>query len=74
MPHPQRDDVGLVSGLVGTAFPVPIIGTVVGGCLGAFLGSLIGDLWAALGRFWGTISKLSIGALIMVILALAAFF
>jgi hypothetical protein len=53
-----------------------------------FTGSLIGDLWAgrplfpsfeagweaAVGRFWGTVSKLAIGAILVVILALAAFF
>jgi uncharacterized protein YqgC (DUF456 family) len=78
----------LIGGIVGTAFPVPIIGTVIGACLGAFVGSLIGDLWAgrplfpsfeagwgaAMGRFWGTISKLAIGAVLVVILTLAAFF
>jgi uncharacterized protein len=78
----------LVGGIVGTAFPVPLIGTVIGACLGAFVGSIIGDLWAgrplfpsfeagwgaAVGRFWGILSKLTVGALIVVILALAAFF
>ena len=77
-----------VGGVVGTALPVPIVGTLIGACLGAFIGALIGDLWAgrplfpsfeagwgaAVGRFWGTISKLTTGALIVVILALAAFF
>jgi hypothetical protein len=51
------------------------------------LGSLIGDLWAgrplfpsfesgwgaAVGRFWGPASKLTIGGINVVILALAAF-
>jgi uncharacterized protein YqgC (DUF456 family) len=78
----------LVGGIMGTALPVPIVGTLIGACLGAFAGSLIGDLWAgrplfrsveagwgaAIGRFWGTISKLAVGAVIVVILALAAFF
>ena len=78
----------LVGGIMGTALPVPIVGTLIGACLGAFIGSLIGDLWAgrplfpsvetgwgaAVGRFWGTISKLVIGAVIVVVLALAAFF
>jgi uncharacterized protein len=78
----------LVGGIVGTALPVPIVGTLVGACLGAFAGSLIGDLWAgrplfpsfeagwgaAVGRFWGTLSKLAIGAIIVAILAVAAFF
>jgi uncharacterized protein YqgC (DUF456 family) len=78
----------LIGGIMGTALPVPIVGTLIGACLGAFAGSLIGDLWAgrplfpsveagwgaAMGRFWGTVSKLAIGGIIVVILALAAFF
>jgi uncharacterized protein YqgC (DUF456 family) len=78
----------LVGGILGTALPVPIVGTLIGACLGAFVGSLLGDLWAgrtlfpsfaagwgaAVGRFWGTVSKLAIGGIIVVILALAAFF
>jgi hypothetical protein len=78
----------LVGGIVGTALPVPIVGTMIGACLGAFVGLLIGDLWAgrplfpsveagwgaAVGRFWGTVSKLAIGGIIVVILTLSAFF
>jgi uncharacterized protein len=78
----------LVGPILGTALPVPIVGTLIGACLGAFIGSLIGDLWAgrplfpsfeagwgaAVGRFWGTVSKLAIGAIIVVVLATAAFF
>jgi uncharacterized protein YqgC (DUF456 family) len=77
----------LIGGILGTALPVPIVGTLIGACLGAFIGSLIGDLWAgrplfpsveagwgaAVGRFWGTVSKLAVGAAIVVILAIAAF-
>jgi uncharacterized protein len=73
---------------MGTALPVPIVGTLIGACLGAFTGSLIGDLWAgrplfpsveagwgaAVGRFWGTVSKLAVGGIIVVVLALAALF
>jgi hypothetical protein len=84
----QGAALAIVSGLVDTALRVPIIGTVIGACLGAFIGSLIGDLWAgrplfpsfaagwraAVGRFWWTISKLTTGALIVVLLALAACF
>jgi uncharacterized protein len=78
----------LVGGILGTALPVPIVGTLLGACLGAFVGSLMGDLWAgrpifpsfeagwgaAMGRFWGTVTKLAIGGIMVVILALAAFF
>ena len=77
-----------VGGITGTALPVPIVGTLIGVCLGAFIGALIGDLWAgrtvsqsvaagrgaAVGSFWGTISKLAVGAVILVMLAIAAFF
>jgi uncharacterized protein len=78
----------LIGGILGTALPVPIVGTLIGACLGAFMGSLIGDLWAgrplfpsfeagwgaAVGRFWGRVSKLAIGAIMVVVPALAAFF
>jgi uncharacterized protein len=77
----------LIGGILGTALPVPMVGTLIGACLGAFVGSLIGDLWtgrplfpsveagwgAAVGRFWGTVCKLAIGAIIVVVLTLAAF-
>lgn len=78
----------IIGGIVGIALPVPIVGTLIGACLGAFGGSLIGDLWAgrplfqsveagrgaAIGRFWGSVAKLAVGAVIGVILTLAAFF
>jgi uncharacterized protein YqgC (DUF456 family) len=78
----------LVRGIMGTILTVPMVGTLIGACLGAFIGSLLGDLWAgrplfpsfeagwgaAVGRFWGAVSKLAIGRIIVVILALAAFF
>jgi uncharacterized protein YqgC (DUF456 family) len=77
-----------VGGIVGTALPVPIVGTLIGACLGAFAGSLIGDLWAGrplfptfetgwgatVGRLWGTVAKLAIGGMILVILAVASLF
>jgi uncharacterized protein len=77
-----------IGGIVGTALPVPILGTLIGACVGAFVGSMVGDVWAgrslslsletgqgaAVGRFWGTIMKLSVGAIIWFMLALAAFF
>ncbi len=78
---------GFVGGILGTALPVPVVGTLIGACLGAFVGSLLGDLWAgrpvlgsveagwgaAVGRFWGTVSKLAVGAVIVVVLTVAAF-
>ena len=78
----------LVSGIIGTVLPVLIIGILIGACLGAFAGSLLGDLWAgrplfpgveagwgaAVGQFWGTVSKLAVGGIIVIVLALDAFF
>jgi uncharacterized protein YqgC (DUF456 family) len=78
----------IIGAVLGTALPVPIVGTLIGACLGAFVGSVVGDLWAgrplfqsvragggaAVGRFWGTIAKLVVGAVIVVLLGLAAFF
>jgi len=78
----------LLGGIMGTALPVPVVGTLIGACLGAFAGSFIGDLWAgrplfpsleagwgaAVGRLWGTVAKLTVGAIIVVVLGLAAFF
>jgi uncharacterized protein YqgC (DUF456 family) len=77
----------IVGGVVGTALPIPLLGTLLGSCLGAFGGALLGDLWvgrtlfqgmaagrgAFIGRFWGAAAKLAVGALIVVVLGLAAF-
>ncbi|MEJ2602164.1 MAG: DUF456 family protein [Gammaproteobacteria bacterium] len=77
----------IVGAIMGTPIPVPLLGTLVGACVGAFVGSLIGDIWAgrpifhgleagkgaAVGRFWGTISKLIVGGVIVVVLGVAAF-
>lgn len=78
---------GVIGAILGTPFPIPIAGTLIGACLGAFAGSLLGDLWArrplassveagrgaAVGRFWGTTSKMAIGAVIFVVLGVAAY-
>lgn len=78
---------GIVGAILGTALPLPIAGTLIGASLGAFAGSLLGDLWAgrplfhsigagrgaAVGRFLGTAAKLAIGAVMVLILAVAAF-
>jgi len=77
----------IVGGLMGIALPVPLVGPLLGACLGAFVGALFGNLWAgrtlfqsfvagrgaAIGQFWGTVAKLAIGAIIAVVLAIAAF-
>jgi uncharacterized protein len=77
----------IVGGLMGIGLPVPLMGPLLGVCLGVFAGALLGNLWAgrklfqslaagcgaAIGHFWGTILKLAIGAIIAVMLAIAAF-
>lgn len=77
----------VVGAVLGTLLPVPIVGTLIGACLGAFAGSLLGDLWAgqalfqsvlagrgaAVGRFWGTVGKLGVGAVMVIVLSVAAF-
>jgi uncharacterized protein YqgC (DUF456 family) len=79
---------GVIGAILGTALPVPVLGTLIGACAGAFAGSLLGDRLAgrpleqsveagrgaAIGRFWGTTSKMFIGAVVLVLLAAAAFF
>lgn len=77
---------GVVGAIVGTAIiPIPVIGTLAGACLGAFGGSIAGDVasgktvddsmeagrGAAIGRFWGTVVKIAVGLLILVILTAA---
>jgi len=79
---------GIVGAILGTALPIPVLGTLIGACAGAFAGSLVGDRMAgrpmnqsveagrgaAIGRFWGTTAKMVIGAVVVVLLAVAAYF
>lgn len=78
---------GIVGAILGLMLPIPVVGSLIGACLGAFAGALLGDLstgralhqsvgsgrGAAIGRFWGTVGKLAIGAVIFVVLSVAAF-
>ena len=78
---------GIVGAILGTALPVPVLGTLIGASAGAFAGSLFGDRMAgrpmdqsvqagrgaAIGRFWGTTAKITIGAVVLVLLTVAAF-
>jgi uncharacterized protein YqgC (DUF456 family) len=77
---------GVVGAIVGTPV-LPLLGTLIGACIGAFAGSMLGDVWAgrpvvhsveagkgaAVGRFWGTVAKMTIGGIMVVILGVAAF-
>lgn len=78
----------IVGGVIGTvAIPIPLIGSILGACGGAFVGAMSLELsggrrvghavqigrGAAVGRFWGTVAKLGVGAVMWVIAAIAAF-
>ncbi len=78
--------VAIIGGILGTFFiPVPVIGSLIGVCAGAFLGAMGMELLlgeplvkslrsgkgAAVGRLWGTLGKLAIGAVIWVVLGVA---
>lgn len=79
---------GMIGAVMGTLLPVPILGTLVGASAGAFVGSIFGDLWAgrpvslsvsagrgaAVGRFWGTVSKMVAGFVLVVAIAAAPYF
>ena len=79
---------GVAGAILGTALPIPVLGTLIGACAGAFAGSLVGDRMAgrpmdqsveagrgaAIGRFWGTTAKMIIGAVVLVLLTVAAYF
>lgn len=76
--------------LVSLPIPLlgPVIGALAGGALGAFIGAWIGEIWkgrswqegldigkgAVIGRLLGTAGKLILGALMVAIAAVDAFF
>lgn len=75
---------GIVGGILGTPL-LPIIGTIIGACAGAFAGAVAMEMkdrdWneamrvgvgAAKGRFYGIIIKLAIGALMVLVVLVAA--
>jgi hypothetical protein len=80
---------GIVGAVMGTALPAPLIGTIIGTLIGTFLGALIGEATgndakelrdsvkpatgALIGRVLGTLSKLPIAMVILVILVVRAF-
>lgn len=73
--------IGGVIGAIFFTIPLPIIGTIIGACLGAFLGAYLAEYtvrgetahlmrvsWgAAKGKFWGIISKLAFGVVILIV-------
>ena len=66
----------------------PFVMAIVGGAAGAFFGAYLGEAWkgrphearvavgrgAFTGRIWGTVAKLAVGAIMLVIVAWDAFF
>jgi hypothetical protein len=75
----------LLGGIFLSFIPVPIVSTIVGACLGAFIGAAVMELsdrdfrhairvgaGAAKGRFMGIVVKLVIGAVMFVIILIAA--
>jgi uncharacterized protein YqgC (DUF456 family) len=76
----------LIGGLL-FSIPVPIVGTVIGVCLGAFAGAAVAQMTvaqdvahsfrvgagAAKGRFYGIMSKLAFGIVILIISMISAF-
>jgi uncharacterized protein YqgC (DUF456 family) len=63
---------GVIGAILGTALPLPVLGTLIGAC--PMEQSVEAGRGAAIGRFWGTTSKMIIGAVVLVLLAVAAFF
>src|SRR4051794_34013721 len=79
--------VGALIGGFLFSIPVPVVGTIIGVCLGAFAGAAIAQLTvaqdvahsfrvgagAAKGRFYGIVSKLAFGMVILIISMISAF-
>jgi len=80
----------VVGAVIGVPIPVAglILGALAGGAAGAFVGAFVGETWkgrsseesiavgtgALVGRLLGTIGKLLIGAVMVVVVAVDAFF
>jgi uncharacterized protein len=78
---------GLLGGFFFTFVPIPVISTIVGVCLGAFAGAAVTELLifqdvnrsvrvgfgAAKGRFYGMVSKLAFGIVMLLVALVAAF-
>lgn len=80
----------VIGAAVGFPIPIfgPIIGALGGGCVGAFAGAYGGEVWkgrdsvesmasgksAMVGRLLGTVAKVAIGAVMVVVAAIDVFF
>ncbi|MEX0702621.1 MAG: DUF456 family protein [Planctomycetales bacterium] len=79
----------ILGAIVGVPIPVigPIVAAIGGGAAGAFAGAYVGELWkgrnsadsveigmaALIGRLLGTLGKLAIGTVILVVVIVAAY-
>ncbi|MCS7032509.1 MAG: DUF456 domain-containing protein [Phycisphaerae bacterium] len=78
---------GIVGAIAATPLiPIPIVGTIAGMCIGSFAGAFLIELWirrnwehsaavgwgAAKGRFFGTLLKLLIGLVMLLVAAVTA--
>ncbi len=77
---------GLLGGIFLTfLIPIPIVGTIVGACAGAFIGAAVMEVTdrdfrhalrvgvgAAKGRFMGIVAKLVVGAIMLIVILVAA--
>ena len=79
----------IAGAVMGLPIPIigPLVGALAGAAAGAFLGAYLGEMWkhgvadksfavgwaAAVGRVLGTMGKLLIGAVMIVVLAVRAF-
>lgn len=77
---------GIAGGIIGVPIPIlgPILGAILGAAVGAGVLELTGErpdfrqagnvaLGAAKGRFWGVVSKLSFGTVMLLVLLVYAF-
>jgi len=79
--------IAAVAGAIVGSMAWPLVGTILGACVGAALGAMLGDRWAgrswreatdaargaALGRFWGTLGKIVVAAVMWIVAAVAVF-
>jgi uncharacterized protein YqgC (DUF456 family) len=80
----------IVGAIIGIPIPLigPLIAALGGGAVGAFAGAYLGETWkgrssdqslsvskaAVIGRLLGTLGKLAVGALMVVVVAIDGFF
>ena len=71
---------GVLGAIFLSIIPVIVVAQVVGACLGAFIGAAVAEFWdrdaahsirvgigAAKGRFWGIVTKLAFGIVMLIV-------